>query len=119
MGSKLTYDPFSKDIKYQALDDDQIDKMLENFIKNNKVKVPIHRIGQSKYLFGTKLIHAQIINGVLMVRVGGGFMTMEEFVDKHSNKEIIHLRQRMAKEKKKLPKIINELLEKHKVKNFI
>ena len=109
----MTYDPFSKDIKYQGLDNDQIDKMLEDFIRNNKVKVPIHRIDQSKYLFGTKLIHASIINGVLMVRVGGGFMTMEQFVEKYSGKEIVHLRSRMAKEKKKLPKIINELLKKH------
>ena len=51
---------------------------------NNKVNVPINRIDPSKYLFGTKVISAQIINGVLMIRVGGGFMGIEEFVDKHS-----------------------------------
>ena len=50
---------------------------------NNKVNVPINRIDPSKYLFGTKVISAQIINGVLMIRVGGGFMSIEEFVDKH------------------------------------
>ena len=93
--------------------------MLENFIKNHKVKVPISRIDPSKYLFGTKVICAQIINGVLMVRVGGGFMTMEEFLDKHSTKEILALKLRMAKERKKLPKITQELLEKHKIKKFI
>ena len=56
---------------------DLIDTMLENFVKTHKVKVPIHRIDESKYLFGTRVINAQIINGVLMVRVGGGFMSME------------------------------------------
>ena len=96
-----------------------IDKMLENFIKTHKVKVPIHRIEASKYLFGTRVINAQIINGVLMVRVGGGFMSMEQFVDKHSAKEIHRLRVIMANEKKKLQKVVSELLEKHKVKNFI
>ena len=54
-----------------------------------------------------------------MVRVGGGFMTMEEFIDKHSEKEIFSLKLKMAKEKKKLPKITQELLEKHKIKKFI
>lgn len=93
--------------------------MLENFIKTHKVKVPINRISESKYLFGTKLINAVIINGVLMVRVGGGYMTMEEFLDKHSSIEIKHLTIRMARDKKKLPKIMAELMEKHKVKNFI
>ncbi len=83
------------------------------------MKVPINRIDQSKYLFGTKVISAQIINGVLMVRVGGGFMSIEEFVDKHMNKEILSLKLKMAKERKKLPKVTQELVEKHKLKKFI
>ena len=112
-------DPFQKDFNYKAVDDDMIDKMLENFVKEHRVKVPINRIDQSKYLFGTKLINAQIINGVLMVRVGGGFMNMEEFVDKHSEKEIYKLKTQMAREKIKLNKIINDALEKYKVKKFV
>lgn len=95
-----------------------IDEMLENFVKNNKVKVPINRIDKSKYLFGMKFINAQIINGILMVRVGGGFMTMLDFVEKHSYKEMLSLRVKMAKEKKKANKIIDELLEKYKIKKF-
>lgn len=88
---------------YKALTDgDKIDQMLEEFAKMYKVKVPINRINQSKYMFGLKLINAQIINGKLMVRVGGGFMSMEEFVEKYSNKEILQIRVKMAKEKKKL-----------------
>ena len=93
--------------------------MLEKFVCSHKVKVPINRIDPSKYLFGTKIISAQIINGILMVRVGGGFMTMEEFLEKHTEKEIFALKLKMAKEKKKLPKITQELLEKHKIKKFI
>lgn len=69
-------------------------------------------------MFGSRVINASIINGILMVRVGGGFMQMEEFVDKHSNKEILILKQKMIREKKKLPKIISELLDKAKVKKF-
>jgi hypothetical protein len=79
--------------------------MLEDFIKSHNVKVPFNRIDRSKYLFGTRLIAAQIINGILMVRVGGGFMTIEEFIDKHSTKEIMNLKLRMAKEKKTLPRV--------------
>ena len=101
-------DPFSKDFFYNSVvDNDQIDKMLEEFIKHHRVKVPIHRIDQSKYLFGMKVINAMIINGMLKVRVGGGFMTMEEFVDKHSETEICKLRNKMASEKMKLNKVIN------------
>jgi hypothetical protein len=42
--SKLV-DPFLKSISYVSeVDGDIIDKMLENFIRTHKVKVPIHRI---------------------------------------------------------------------------
>jgi hypothetical protein len=87
------FDPFAENIKYKAVvDNDMIDKMLERFVRENKIKVPIHRIDQSKYLFGSRLISAKIINGILMVRVGGGYMTMEDFVKMHQDKEILMLR---------------------------
>ena len=117
--AKTSYDPFKDAIKYKSVDDDVVDKLLEKYVESHLVNVPINRIDPSKYLFGTKVISAQIINGVLMIRVGGGFMGIEEFVDKHSKKEILSLKLLMAKERKKLPKITQELLEKHKIKKFI
>ena len=86
---KQPYDPFKEAIKYKSVDDDIVDKLLEKYVANHKVNVPINRVEPGKYLFGTKVIATQIINGVLMVRVGGGFMGVEEFVDKHSQKEIL------------------------------
>ncbi|TNV80471.1 hypothetical protein FGO68_gene15457 [Halteria grandinella] len=118
-GAEGGQDPFKEYIKYKSVDDDIVDKMLEKFILSHQVQVPINRIDPSKYLFGTKIIAAQIINGILMVRVGGGFMSIEEFVDKHQSKEILNLRLKMVKERKKLPKITQELIEKHKIKKFI
>ncbi len=54
----LKSDPFQVNIKYKSVDDDIVDKMLEDFIKSHNVKVPFNRIDRSKYLFGTKLIAA-------------------------------------------------------------
>jgi Growth-Arrest-Specific Protein 2 Domain len=106
-------------ITYVALnEEDRVDKLLEEFVRTHKVKVPINRIGVNKYLFGMRLINAIIINGVLMVRVGGGFMSMTDFVEKHSPKEILQIKVKMAKEKKKLQKVIQEAIDKHKVKRF-
>lgn len=71
-------------IRYTSVaKNDQVDLMVEKFVTTNDVKVPIHRVEEKKYLFGTKLISAKIINGKLMVRVGGGYMTIEQFVGKH------------------------------------
>lgn len=80
--------------------------MLNNYIRQNKVKVPFQPLDGNKYLFGTKIIHASIINGGLSVRVGGGYMTIDELITQHSNTEIYKLRTLAAKEKKKIPKII-------------
>jgi hypothetical protein len=47
-----------------------------------------------------------------MVRVGGGFMTIDEFVGLHQNSEIQKLKIMVAKEKKKVVKIMQEMVEK-------
>ena len=39
------------------------------------------RLGPGKYLFGTKSIMAKIINGKLVIRVGGGYMSADEFIE--------------------------------------
>ena len=75
-------------IDYIADDDqDAVDKMLEKFIRESNITVPIKRLFLKQYLFGTKMIHAKIRNGKLQVRVGGGYMSIGEFVDKHSSLE--------------------------------
>ena len=111
-------DPFSKEIYYKCVEGDKIDELLEQYCKTHKVKIPI-RIDESRYLFGTKVINIQIINGQLMVRVGGGFMDLEAYIEKHSSKEIFKFRVKMAQEKKKMDKLIKELIEKNTIKKFI
>jgi TfoX/Sxy family transcriptional regulator of competence genes len=50
--------------------------------------LPIKRLGEGYYLFGTKKIFAKVINNQLVVRVGGGYMNMQEFIDKHGMIEL-------------------------------
>ena len=50
--------------------------------------VPIKRLGNGYYLFGTKKIFAKIMNGKLVIRVGGGFMIIEEFIASYSESEL-------------------------------
>ena len=49
-----------------------------------EIAVPIRRIGEGFYLFGTRKIFAKVLNNKLVVRVGGGFMSFSEFIDCHS-----------------------------------
>jgi hypothetical protein len=89
-------------VRYKSVKGDKIDIMLEKYVNTHNIRLPIQRLEPSKYLFGTKKVHAEIRNGVLMVRVGGGFMKIEEFIDKHAEKEIVGLRIRMKKQNKNL-----------------
>ena len=84
----------------------------------NDVRVPIHRIKEKQYLFGTKKISAQIINKKLMIRVGGGFMSISEFCQLNADKEVEKLKTLMARDKKKIEGVIADMLTKYKSARF-
>jgi hypothetical protein len=46
-----------------------------------QIPLPVRRLGDGNYIFGTKKIWAKILNGKLVIRVGGGFMSIEEFFE--------------------------------------
>lgn len=67
---------------------DLIDQMLSHYVNQANCPVPIRKIGNGFYLFGTKKIYAKILNGKLVIRVGGGFMIIEEFIATYANAEM-------------------------------
>jgi hypothetical protein len=71
---------------------DLVDELLAKYINMTKCPVPIKRLGNGYYLFGTKKIYAKIMNGKLVIRVGGGFMTIEEFIDNYSDAEMLKVK---------------------------
>jgi hypothetical protein len=54
--------------------------MLAHYLNQFGVQLPITRLGKGYYMFGTKKIFAKILNNKLVVRVGGGFMGIDEFI---------------------------------------
>ena len=46
------------------------------------------RLGGGFYMFGTKKIYAKIMNGRLVIRVGGGYMSIDEFMKYHGVQEM-------------------------------
>lgn len=65
---------------YKAAAGDEVDRMLAELLNRLGIPVPIKRLGGGYYMFGTKKIYCKIINGKLVVRVGGGYMGIEEFI---------------------------------------
>lgn len=67
---------------------DTIDTMLNYYMNTTNCPVPIRKCGNGFYLFGTKKIYAKILNGKLVIRVGGGFMIIEEFIATYAENEM-------------------------------
>jgi hypothetical protein len=59
---------------------DLVDKMLAEALAKLNCSLIISRLGGGYYMFGSKKIYCKIINGKLVVRVGGGYMGIEEFI---------------------------------------
>ncbi|CAI2383347.1 unnamed protein product [Moneuplotes crassus] len=76
---------------YAAARGDAVDKMLAEYLNQFGTRVPIKRLGKGFYLFGTKKIYAKIMNGRLVVRVGGGYMVIDEFVATYEEPELTKL----------------------------
>ena len=73
---------------YNAAKGDLVDEMLAEYLSIAGNRVPVRRLGGGFYLFGTKKIYAKIMNGKLVVRVGGGYMVIDEFIKTYSEPEL-------------------------------
>ncbi len=67
---------------------DELDKMLGDVLQRLGIPVSISRLGGGYYMFGSKKIFCKIINGKLVVRVGGGYMGIEEFIMVYGKQEV-------------------------------
>ena len=84
------------EITYKAKKGDVVDEMLAQYIQN--CPVPVKRLGDGFYLFGTKKIYAKIMNGKLVIRVGGGYMIIEKFIDTYADQELIKINSILERE---------------------
>lgn len=73
---------------YTAPRGDAIDDMIGHYLQQANCPVPIRKLGNGFYLFGTKKIYAKILNGKLVIRVGGGYMVIEEFIATYADTEM-------------------------------
>jgi len=80
--SKLTQGLYTSDKS------DKIDQMFALYINAVRCPVKLKRIGEGQYIFGTKKIFAKIQNEKLVIRVGGGYMMIEDFLTTYTAQEL-------------------------------
>ena len=73
---------------YKAAKGDKVDEMLGNWINAHGCEIEIKRLGGGFYMFGEKKIYAKIINGKLIIRVGGGYMNIDQFMQHYGMMEL-------------------------------
>jgi len=77
---------------YIAHKNDKIDRTLANFInkypERKKMNVMFLRDSEGVYRFGQKRVYIKVEKGErILVRVGGGFMSIEEFIRQYTPEE--------------------------------
>ena len=67
---------------------DPVDELFAKALNASGLAVPMKRLNPGSYMFGTKKILAKIINGKLVIRVGGGYLSIDEFLDQYTPAEL-------------------------------
>lgn len=83
---------------YIPIKDDLVDQKLADFVNNypdrNSLKVMFLRESAGVYEFGTKRIEVRVAQNKITVRVGGGYMGIDEFLDQYTPIELEKLERR-------------------------
>lgn len=77
---------------YIPVRDDPIDRKLAEYINNypdrSRLKIMFMRESDGIYQFGAKKIFVRVEKDKIIVRVGGGYLTIDEFLDTYTPQEL-------------------------------
>lgn len=76
---------------YRPVKGDKIDELFAEHLNKCGCTLQVKRLAPGKYLFGTRQILAKIINGKLVIRVGGGYMSADEFIEQYGRQEMMKM----------------------------
>ena len=83
---------------YIPVKDDAIDRKLAEYINNypdrQKLKIMFMRETEGVYEFGSKRVYVKVEKDKIRIKVGGGFMSIDEFLDQYTPTELQKLERR-------------------------
>lgn len=80
--------PTKQQATFTAVKGDLVDEMWCECLNRAHLELEVTRTAPGKYLFGTRNITCKIVNGKLLVRVGGGYMSADEFIEQYGSIEL-------------------------------
>jgi len=76
---------------YIPVKDDPVDRRLSEFINNypdrQRLRIMFYRESEGVYQFGTKRVNIRVENNKINVRVGGGYLSIDEFLEQYTQSE--------------------------------
>ena len=77
---------------YVPVKGDEVDKVLADYLNNivdkSRLQVMFIRLNPGVYSFGSKKVCIKVNDGKINIRVGGGYLRIEEFLDKYTTTEL-------------------------------
>ena len=77
---------------YIPVKGDIIDKKLAEYINNypdrQKLKIMFMRESEGVYQFGTKRVYVKCVKDKIEIKVGGGYLSLDEFLDQYTPTEL-------------------------------
>mmetsp|Transcript_7188 Transcript_7188/g.12126 ORF Transcript_7188/g.12126 Transcript_7188/m.12126 type:complete len:174 (-) Transcript_7188:142-663(-) len=77
---------------YIPIKEDVVDKKLAEYINNypdrSKLKIMFMRESEGVYQFGSKRVAVKVEKDNIKIRVGGGYLSIDEFLDQYTPQEL-------------------------------
>lgn len=70
--------------KYVPIPGDVVDELMAKHLNESDYHIDVRALGDGHYMLGTKKIFAKIVADKLVIKQGGGFMLIDEFIKNYS-----------------------------------
>ena len=78
--------------KYNTVKGDKVDEHVKEILEDSEVLIPIIRISQGFYLIGAEKKQVSIKGGSVLVRVGGGYEKIDDFIARRELDELMKMK---------------------------
>jgi len=106
---------------YIPVKNDKIDKKIAEYINNyperQKLKIMFMRESEGVYQFGSKRVMVKIDNDKINIRVGGGFLSIDEFLDQYTPEELQKLERKDPMKRFNEKMTVSKSLQGHMVRD--
>ena len=77
---------------YTPIQGDSVDELMAKHLNDSPYNLPVKALGDGHYMFGNKKIFAKIMNEKLVIKAGGGFMLIDEFIKNYGDESNLSMR---------------------------